>query len=112
MVAAPIVLGACLDLSDIYFTDAIRTGYDGLREAHNHLKTPMPVNRNKARLLDCLVINYVTTFVLPECMTISAPFIEGQQIYDGSAFFTQSHIQLVVRDQSCIRGPLEVIARE
>jgi hypothetical protein len=57
----------------------------------------LPVNRGKARRLDCLVINYVAEYVFPECETVRAPFLEGLPIFEGSAILSSSHIQIVVR---------------
>jgi hypothetical protein len=106
VVEAQIALGFCLDLSDIRYTAALRLAYDSLREAFIRIGRPLPVNRNKARLLDCLVINYLATYILPECSTVRGPFLEGDPVYDGSMLLTQSHVQLVVRHQHCIvSGP-------
>lgn len=112
VIEAEIVLGFCLDLTDIRFTDSLKAAYEGLREAYARTGTPLPVNRRKARCLDCLVINYLSTVILPECETVRAPFLEGDPIYDGSALLTQSHVQLVVRSSSCIRSPLRALNEE
>ena len=112
VIEAQIELGYCLDLTDVRFTDSLRAAYEGLREAHARTGTPLPVNRGKARCLDCLVINYVCSAILPECETVRAPFLEGDPIYDGSALLTQSHVQLVVRSSSCIRPLLRVLNEE
>ena len=99
---ATVALGLCLDLSDIRYTHAVRLAHENLREAYLKAGKALPANRNKARLLDCLVLNYLTTYVLPECETVRAPFLEGDPIYEGAMLLGQSHIQLVVRAQSCI----------
>lgn len=97
VVEATVRLGHCLDLTDIRYTEAIRRAFDGLREAYAAKKMSIPANRGKARLLDCLVINYVAVHVFPDCETVRAPFLEGPPIFDGSAIFSESHIQVVVR---------------
>jgi hypothetical protein len=97
VIEAEIRLGHCLDLTDIRYTKAITLAFDGLREAYAARKLAMPVNRGKARRLDCLVINYVAEYVLPECETVRAPFLEGLPIFEGSALLSASHIQIVVR---------------
>lgn len=112
VVQAEIKLGYCLDLTDIRFTDSLRAAYEGLREAYARTGTPLPANRRKAPCLDCLVINYLCKVILPECETVRAPFLEGDPVYDGSALLTQSHVQLVVRSDSCIRSPLRVLDEE
>ena len=99
---AEIRLGRCLDLTDIRYTKALRLAFDGLREAYAARRVPIPVNRGKARRLDCFVINYVAEFVFPECETIRAPFLEGDPIFEGSALLSGSHIQIVVRKPNVI----------
>ena len=97
VIESTIHLGRCLDLTDIRYTEAIRRTFDGLREAYAAKKKVMPVNRGKARVLDCLVINYVAEYVFPECDTVRAAFLEGPPIFEGSSYFSESHIQIVVR---------------
>ena len=112
VVEATIELDFCLDLTDIGYTSALQLAYDSLREAFIKRNKSLPVNRNKARCLDCLVINYLTTYVLPECDTVRAAFPEGHPIYEGSMLLTQSHIQLVVRNQACIKPGLKLLHME
>jgi len=109
---AAIALGLCLDLSDVRYTHAVRLAYENLREAYIKAGKPLPANRNKARLLDCLVLNYLTTHILPECETVRAPFLEGDPIYDGAVLCRQSHIQLVVRAHSCILSKPKLASEE
>ena len=109
---ATIELGACLDLADVRYTSALRLAYDNLRDAYITSGKVLPVNRNKARRLDCLVINYVTTYVFAECDTVRAPFLEGDPIYDGSMLLSQSHIQLVVRNASRIQPDFRLVGPE
>jgi hypothetical protein len=102
VVQANIRLGRCLDLTDIRYTKAIRQAFDGLREAYATKKIVLPANRGKARLLDCLVINYCAMYVFTDCETVRAPFLEGPPIFEGSALLTESHIQVVVRKPTAI----------
>jgi hypothetical protein len=111
VVEATVELGYCLDLTDIVHTSAVRLAYERLREAFIAAGKPLPANRGKARYLDCLVINYLATYVLPECDTVRAPFLEGEPIYQGSMLLTQSHVQLVVRNHACIRADLKLVSR-
>lgn len=112
VVEAQVELGYCLDLSDIRFTESLKTAYDGLREAYARLGRALPLNKGGARCLDCLVINYLCGVILPECESVRAPFLEGDPIYSGSALLTQSHIQLVVRNETSIRLPLRALFKE
>jgi hypothetical protein len=111
VVQATVRLGRCLDLTDIRYTEAIKRAFDGLREAYARQKKIMPVNRGKARLLDCLVINYVAEYVFPECETVRAPFLEGPPIFDGSAILSESHIQIVVRKPTGIISNVKAMTR-
>jgi len=108
VVQSTVRLGQCLDLSDIRYTETIRRAFDGLREAYVARKMILPSNRGKARLLDCLVINYVAEYVFPECETVRAPFLEGPPIFDGSALLSESHIQIVVRKPTGIVRDLQL----
>jgi hypothetical protein len=109
VVEATIELGVCLDLSDVRYTTTLKRAYEGLRDAYAATSRPLPVNKNKARCLDCLVINYLTGQILRECDTVRAPFLEGEPIYEGSMLRSQSHIQLVVRNHACIKGSPRLI---
>jgi hypothetical protein len=62
--------------------------------------------------LDCLVVNYLTTFILPECDTVRAPFLEGEPVFEGSNLLTQSHLQLVVRHDTVIQPGLRLLDAE
>lgn len=112
VIEAQISLRHCVDLADVRYTMVLRSAYHSLREAFAKERKTLPLNRNKARCLDCLVINYLTSYVLPECQTVRAPFLEGDPIYEGSNLFTQSHIQLVVRDDQCIESKPRRVAQE
>ena len=77
VVEARISLGMCLDLTDIRYTAVLRLAYESLLDAFIKSGKPLPVNRNKARFLDCLVINYLTTYVLPEVDTVRGYLFTG-----------------------------------
>jgi hypothetical protein len=36
--------------------------------------------------------------------TVRCPFLEGKRAFPGSGIFRESHVQLAVRDKSCILG--------
>jgi hypothetical protein len=112
VVEADIRLGRCLDLTDIRYTEIIRQAFDGLREAYARNGQSMPANRGKARRLDCLVINYVAEYLLPECETVRAPFLEGSPIFEGSALLSASHVQIVVRKPIHAIRTLRAVAKE
>lgn len=99
-------------LSDIRYTSALKLAYENLRESYIRNGTTLPVNRNKARCLDCLVINYLCAYVFPEFDSVRAPFLEGEPVFEGSMILTQSHIQVVVRNSVCIASAIRQIEPE
>jgi hypothetical protein len=112
VIEANVALGFCLDLTDSRYTSALKQAYERLRDAYLESSLPLPINKNKANYLDCLVINYLTTYILPECDTVRAAFLEGDPIYSGSMLRAQSHIQIVVRNMTCIKNPIKLIPSE
>lgn len=44
----------------------------------------------------------------PEYDSVRAAFVEGEPLYENSGFFTKTHIQLCIREQSCIKGYFRV----
>lgn len=108
VVRASLRLGACLDLTDTRYTSLLKIAHQRLSQLHAARGESLPTNRGKARYLDCLVVNYVAEHILPDIETVRATFIEGNAIYDGSAFFTQSHIQVCVRKPENVLGPIEL----
>ena len=97
-----IVLGYCLDLSDIRYTSALRLAYDSLREAYIKTSTTLPSNRNKARTLDCLVINYFTTVFSSGMRNCQGTISRRRAHLRGRDAAISSHIQLVVRQEHCL----------
>lgn len=119
----PFVLGAtlnmkrCLNLAD---SSAILQ----LREAHGDLEltsqtngSPLPTNGDdlRTRRLDCAVTNMLhrqrRTNDLPAYDTVRGLFWEGAPIYRGAGVREQNHIQICVREPTCILGyfrPIEL----
>jgi hypothetical protein len=61
---------------------------------------------HKLRYLDSLVINKFIerTDGILQVQTMRYPFEEGEPVFPGSKIRTQSHVQLAVRDVTCIRN--------
>ena len=116
VIGAVIDLGFCLNLLD-------RTALAELAEAHKTLeaaaessKEEMPVNKGKnfgARFLDRAVIELLHAYraQLNQVGADFAPyesvrgaFFEGGDLYTGAGFQAKSHIQIAVRENSCIKG--------
>ena len=90
-----------------------------LGEGHAELKADfdamgidLPVNGNEGRLwardLDCAVVETVHNLRakagLPSYDTVRSAFQEGKQVYPGTQFREKHHIQIAVRNASCIKG--------
>jgi len=83
-----------------------------LKRAHeNYLQAalrPLPVNKGLMHRLDCAVINYSLPWIEQlwnfQFQTVRGVFQEGQPVYAGSDIREKSHIQIAVRDPSCILG--------
>jgi hypothetical protein len=108
VVAAEIKLGTCLDLGDTVFTDLLRESYKVTRDAHVAAGRVLPKNEGneqKLRRLDRLVIdNLIEAAAIRgiSYQTVRCPFEEGSPVYPGGMIREQSHIQIAVRDKSCI----------
>lgn len=115
VIGAVIDLGFCLNLLDSKFLQVLREGFQVLKQALEEGGQPLPVNRPLRegkelllRDLDCAVINAVHTFRseqgLPAFDTVRSAFIEGAELYPGSTFREKNHIQICVRNPTCIKG--------
>ncbi len=113
------VLGAYLDLKeglDLLSSD----GLDQLVPVHEDLKSrseidsfPMPQNKGVDRFgtpmlrnLDCAVIQNYKRIAKSEGVVVNSVrgvFWEGGELYQGSGFSRQNHIQVSV-DESCVIG--------
>ncbi len=107
VVGAVIQLGACLDLTDVAYTRRLGRAYESLKQMRVAAGEPMPENKGGWRALDCFVINELVAAADNAGVvfqTVRCPFLEGEPAFEGSAILRESHIQLAVRDTSCIVG--------
>lgn len=110
VIGAIIQLGRCFDLTDEQNTQNLSSAYDLVREAYQVAGKPIPENRGsdsdlKGRYRDCLVINYYLKQVTElDYQTVRCPFAEGAPAYDGAMIRRETHVQVAVRDLSCILG--------
>lgn len=126
----PAVIGAiidlrnCLDLLNRQDQELVKKAHDSLVEFYSAADRPMPKNTNakrggdkdrRARALDCDVIKHLHAIMdypldddaqttLPHFDTVRGMFTEGNELYEGAAFYHQSHVQVAVRSVDCIRG--------
>lgn len=117
-IKAPFVVGAVIDLKHcLNLTD--EGALIELQGAHEILlasSDEIPVNvpgfngdqDNLKRHLDCAV--FQTLHQAREVVgfapyaSIRSPFLEGPALYPGTSFRKQTHIQVCVRDMTCIKG--------
>lgn len=117
VIGAVIQLGRCFDLTDIRYTSLLREAYNYTVAVYSEDGLSLPVNRGrdlKLRDLDCLIINRMMNAVDEDFLsagqsgfgyqTVRCPFEEGEPVFPGAMLRSQTHIQLSVRDPSCILG--------
>jgi hypothetical protein len=115
---SPAVLGAHIDLGHCFdclaegYTALLKEAYEDLAETYRIEGRELPQNRGrdadfKVRELDCLVVNHCLARIEETGApfeTVRSAFLEGEPSFPGSMLFLESHIQIAVRDSSCIRG--------
>lgn len=108
VIGAIIDLGLCCNLFDQAALQELRAAHQSLEERFKQYDTPMPVNKEKRRMLDREVIEEMHALRkkvgVPEYQTVRAAFPEGGPLYPGTTLTEQNHIQIAVLDRSCIRG--------
>lgn len=116
VLGAFINLGHCFDLLDVRYTRVLGEAYP---EFENVLKATgkiLPRNSpqfegdadNLSRRRDCAVINWTLDRYNEAAMspvdTVRGVFQEGQPAFPGAFIREKSHIQIAVREPSCIVG--------
>lgn len=111
VVGALINLGNCFDLLDTRFTTDLGAAYPAWQDAFRALGTDkLPTNGGKEHALrnrDCAVLNWYLDLAAGEGKdydTVRCAFQEGPQAFEGSSIHVNSHIQIAVRNPSCILG--------
>ena len=105
VIGAHIHLGHCFDLLDTRNTDLLEDCFQSYKDKTGG---EYPRNRGPLHYLDCAVLNYG----LPKLEqtygmnfhTVRGVFQEGTPAFEGSEIRRKSHIQIAVRDPSCILG--------
>jgi hypothetical protein len=111
-VGALIQLGNCFDLLDTRFTRNLLIGYESWVETSRAEGLSLPQNAgpapdHKLRYLDRAVLNWYLGLCEREGRrydTVRCAFFEGRPVYPGAGIFEQTHIQLAIRNPSCILG--------
>ncbi len=114
VVGAVIDLGACLDLTTVYGIEMVRSAHGSLESQMAAAKAVMPQNQDTLRRqLDCAVIEQVHLInegIGLEIDSVRGVFTEGSPVYPGSAFDQETHVQIAVRNPTCIKGVFRVPA--
>jgi hypothetical protein len=114
VLGAVIDLGLCLDLTTTDSVEYLRAAYKSLKTTTAADGSPLPVNgpRIWERSLDCAVIRRLHAIVAdarqPPIDTVRGVFQEGEPMYDGSAFYEKTHIQIAVSKLDCIKAVFRV----
>ena len=114
VIGAIIDLGLCLDLTTTAGIEWVRIAYDNLARSSATGRAPFPANSADGlrRNLDCAVIRRLHSILeaegLPAVDSVRGVFTEGKPIYPGAGFDEKTHIQIVVRNQNCIKGVFRV----
>lgn len=119
VVGAVIDLGYCLDLTSSTGIAAVKAAYANFVEVTEKAGKPVPKNHGGPdallRELDCAVINHLHQIrasaqpPLQPFDSVKGVFLaEGGQIYEGSGFYNKTHIQICIRNSSCIKGVFRV----
>lgn len=125
VLSAEIDLSSSIDLLDDVWDDAIKEAAeklerDGRCERQHGLRLrstksrkavvvcdyEMPPDSNRRNHCDCQVINAVWGDAKDRGFTASsirAPFVLGRQLFSNSYLFNESHVQIAVIDQACLR---------
>lgn len=109
VVGAVIQLGSCFDLFDTRYTADLADAYTLARAVYG---TRLPKNAGNTRDLvlrrrDCAVLNVFLHVIKQDGVIYDAVrcgFTEGKPAFPGSGIRTETHIQLAVRNPSCILG--------
>lgn len=107
IVGAIVQLGNCYDLMDTRNTHDLRMGAKAFADAVTRSGAELPKNFGGRRLLDCAVLNWwldalATTGNVYQ--TVRRGFEEGDPVFTGMAITMASHVQIAVRDPSCVLG--------
>jgi hypothetical protein len=114
VIGAVLELGLCLDLTTAAGIEWVRVAYDSLAKSAAAGGVQLPTNSADGlrRNLDCAVLRRLHSILdaqgLPPVDTVKGVFTEGGPVYPGAGFNEKTHIQIVVRNQQCIKGVFRV----
>jgi hypothetical protein len=113
VLGALIHLGDCFDLLDMEYTRLLRETFPTIAAdfISQHPDAALPRNSGpglRNRKLDCAMINWAIPLLEADrgrkFQSVRCVFTEGEPVVDGSCIMLKSHIQIAIRDPSCILG--------
>ena len=110
VVGAIIDLGLCLDITTQASLEVIKTAYTDLEAVVESRSETLVSNTDELRReRDCAVLNYLyASMPEPKFQTVRGVFIEGPPLFPGAFIHARTHVQIAVRDLSCIKGVFRV----
>jgi hypothetical protein len=107
VIEATIHLGRCLNLLDIEHHDGLPQAYRIVKQRYEEEQRSLPRNTSTgAHFLDQEVVNLYCRLVeqvtSTPYQTVRGCFPEGNPLYEGSKLLARTHVQIAVRDPSCI----------
>ena len=112
----------CLDLVSREDIELLRAAYNSFVSVQKKADLPIPRNANPKgakdsdrvlRYLDCAVFRHLHKIIddlaasdadITGFDTVRGMFVEGGKAYPGSGLHRKSHVQIAVRNSSCIKG--------
>lgn len=112
VIGAIIKLGRCFDLMDTKYTQELPGAFEVFKKVKRRAREPLPINQGgtpekKLRHRDCAVLNFYLQALEEEGVlfdTVRCAFMEGPPAFPGSGIRRESHVQLAVRNPTCIVG--------
>lgn len=119
VIGAFIYPGLCLNLTDYGVGDELKIAHKALSDMWvNATKEVFPTNKNSEngvflqRHLDCAVIKVLHELRrdegMPEYDSVYGVFEEGGELFKGSGFREKTHVQIAIRNPSCVVGYFKV----
>ncbi|MDP1586210.1 MAG: hypothetical protein Q8M07_00580 [Prosthecobacter sp.] len=117
IIGAVIQIGNCLDLMQAESIRLVKDAHTDLKDLYEVFNLALPENRLVKgelvlRRLDCAVIQSLhqerKESGLPAFDTVRAAFPEGTPLYQNAGFLERTHIQICVRNPTCILGYFRV----
>lgn len=115
VIGAIMDLGYCLDLTDSFYLQELKTSYSVLKELYADANMPLPRNETIGkstdlliRKLDCAVVQTARRINAKANQhpydSVKGVFWEGQELYPNAGFREKNHIQICVCNPNCIKG--------